>query len=84
MNDCFLKPSGQYVMSEIHFLCGNCFISELPLLQLLVWYKVDTIMFISFKSNQTLEKSEGSITNVQSRETGNIGYIRHKTKTTNQ
>jgi hypothetical protein len=28
-----------------------------------------------------LEKTEGAIKNGQSRETGNIGYIRHKTKT---
>ena len=30
--------------------------------------------------NKTLEKTEGVIKNGQSRETGNIGYTRHRTK----
>ena len=29
----------------------------------------------------TLEKTEGTIKNLQSRDTGNIGYTRHRTKT---
>jgi len=31
-----------------------------------------------------LQKTEGAIKNRQSRETGNIGYTRHKTKKTNK
>jgi hypothetical protein len=36
------------------------------------------------KIKYTLEKTEGAIKNEQSRETSNIGYTRHKTKTNKQ
>jgi hypothetical protein len=39
---------------------------------------------IIIRIKKTLEKTEGAIKNGQSRETGEIGYTKHKTKTIKQ
>ena len=46
----------------------------------IIVFRLLTQIVVKYTWKKTLEKTEGEIKNAQSRETGNIGYQRHKNK----